>query len=129
MPLSCRECGLALASGSRFCTKCGIETDPVFSTSEPRESTPTQTVTNSAGEKLLSRRNEAGAGPMAAFAGGVGLLALGLYLVTLARFSINLATGQSGTTHPDLGVGVVLIIGGVALAWVGQAAAKRNLRR
>jgi ribose/xylose/arabinose/galactoside ABC-type transport system permease subunit len=50
------------------------------------------------------------------YAGGVVLIAVGVYLATITRISTNLLTGQTSTSNPDLGTGIVLIVIGVVIA-------------
>lgn len=70
-------------------------------------------------------RNSAGKGSVGLYVVGIICAAIGIYLATTTR--INLLTGQ--TSSPYLGVGIPLVVVGIAVVLVAQRTAKRNLSK
>lgn len=77
----------------------------------------------------LANRNSAGKGSMALAVTGIVALASGVELCRIERISTNLLTGSVSTSLPYLGIGIPLILVGLALTAWGATTAKRNLRR
>ena len=60
---------------------------------------------------------------------GVVLFGVGVYLVSITRLEVNLLTGQTHTTFPDLGAGIPLAIVGLALVSYGRVVARSSQNR
>jgi hypothetical protein len=120
----------AAPSGATAHTSTSTSTDDTQS--KPQTSTPRNPVPDSL-DRIAARvsgaaessRTPSGAVPSTAstsnalllgYAGGVVLIAVGVYLATITRISTNLLTGQTSTSNPDLGTGIVLIVIGVVIA-------------
>lgn len=70
-------------------------------------------------------KNELGGYVKWAYLGGMVLIAFGARLAFfITRISTNLVTGQTSTSYPDLGIGIVLVVIGIVIAGGARLADK-----
>jgi len=72
-----------------------------------------------------TNRNSVGSRSVGFYLIGLVSFAVGIYLSTITQ--INLVTGH--TSFPYLGVGIPLVVAGIAVASLARRTAKRNLSR
>jgi hypothetical protein len=73
--------------------------------------------TRRASSSFSSNGNDLGGYVKWAYVGGMVLIAFGVRLAFfVTRFSTNLLTGQTSTSYPDLGIGIVLVVIGIFIA-------------
>jgi hypothetical protein len=80
-------------------------------------------------DNLASNRNSVGPENMIVYALGVVAFLAGLSLVGYSKTTISLVTGATSTTAPYLGIGIVVLVLGLAAIVTARLLAKRQLRQ